>query len=60
MVSNTGQLRRFVHLWQVKNARPAAIAAATKFLRAQPAYAGAIQARTAEVLAGISYGRRST
>ena len=60
MVSNTGQLRRFVHLWQVKNARPAAIAAATKFLRAQPAYARAIQGRTAEVFAGISYGARSS
>ncbi len=60
MVSNTGQLRRFVHFWQVKSATPAAIAAATKFLRAQPAYAKAIRKRTAEVFEAVQYGRRSS
>lgn len=60
MISNTGQLRRFVHLWQTRTPTPAAVAKATKFLLAQPAYAAAMNARTADVFQAVSYGRRAT
>ena len=56
MVSNTGQLRRFVHIWQTSNPKPAAIKAATTFLRAQPAWRQAVQARAVQVFTPVSYG----
>jgi len=59
MLSNTGKLRRFVHFWQIRTPAPAAVAAATKFLCAQPAYARAIRARDADVFQAVGYGRRS-
>ena len=60
MVSNTGKLRRFVHFWQIRTPTPAAVAAATKFLRAQPAYAHAIRARDADVFQAVGDGHRAT
>ena len=60
MVSNTGQLRRFVHLWQVSNPTPAAIKTATTFLVAQPAYRQAFQARDAQVFTPVTYGRQAS
>jgi hypothetical protein len=60
MVSNTGQLRRFVHIWHASNPKPAAVKVATTFLGAQPAYRQAFQARDVQLFTPVAYGHQAS
>lgn len=57
LMSNTGRLRRILHLWQVGDTSQAAVDKAAGWLTSQPAYAQALRQRTAEVYDAVQYGR---